>query len=682
MVTDASGNIYVTGIFLSGTIDFDPGPGVSLAGPATGSDIWVAKYTSTGTLLWGFGLIGGDDDASLDIALDNANNVYITGYFGLSTPLDFNPGAGNFIPGSEGAFIAKYNTSGTFQWVKVISGSGTPFGKAIASDGSGNLFITGEFGLSPGGVCDFDPGSGTFNLNSTNGRVFIARYNNNGALSWAKNFGGLISDVYDLAIDASNNVYTTGFFSGTSSDFNAGSGTNTLNSTAGSAFLTKYNSSGSFTWAKQVTGQVGDIGLACTVDGSSNVYVTGYLNTSNENIFLSKFNSAGTLNILKSIGGTIDDHGQSLKLDGAGTIYMAGYFRGNNVEFNPGGNPETISVGTPNYPDFFLAKYSTSTLDCQWARNFDLRLTNGYEVNGLAFSNNKIVAAGNFQGNGDFNSCASSTTYNATTQDGFLVGYNKVEPAFSVSGPGEICGPGPLTFTALNIPPGASVTWTASPGTLVSPTSGTGNSFTTNVLPGVTSGDVTATATVAGVCGASASASVHIGLPADVCEPSIVIEPCNTLYATTCSGGATFNWYIDGGLVLTSTTYNAYISLILNPLQAGYHTLCTETQNSCGVSTQACTTFVTGDCGAGQQFAMGYPNPTQAIINFTMEPTDAETLPYNYTYKLIDKSGAVVKTATTNKNSIAINVSDIPKDTYFFKVWLPNQLIQQQIIIN
>jgi len=58
------------------------------------------------------------------------------------------------------------------------------------------------------------------------------------------------------------------------------------------------------------------------------------------------------------------------------------------------------------------------------------------------------------------------------------------------------------------------------------------------------------------------------------------------------------------------------------------------------------------------------------------------TLPYNYSYKLIDKAGATVKSATTNLNSIIIDVHDLPKDTYHFKVWLPNQLIQQQIIIN
>jgi hypothetical protein len=47
MVTDASGNIYATGMFV-GTIDLDPGTGDTSFGPSVGTDIWVAKYTSTG----------------------------------------------------------------------------------------------------------------------------------------------------------------------------------------------------------------------------------------------------------------------------------------------------------------------------------------------------------------------------------------------------------------------------------------------------------------------------------------------------------------------------------------------------------------------------------------------------------------------------------------------------------
>jgi hypothetical protein len=413
------------------------------------------------------------------------------------------------------------------------------------------------------------------------------------------------------------------------------------------------------------------------------VYVTGGLNTNGGNFFLAKFNSSGTQQILKSIGGDNSDIGHALTLDGAGNLYVTGFFNGTNVDFDPVNGKFLTSNGSVH--NFFYGKYSLTNLNCQWVRRVDFNLDlPDYEMNAIRLVNNKIVVAGNFKGTGDFTTCSAYTTYNATTHDGFLAGYNTSEAAFSIGGgPPEVCEPGDVTFYAYNVPLGATVTWTASPGTLVTPTSGTGSSFTVTVLPGV-SGTVSITATVPGECGGTAYASFTIGLPGgQACTPSnLVLEPCNTLYAETCSGGPLYNWYIDGNLVATGGTYYEYISLILNPLEPGQHSLCVAYANSCGEGPQACTTFITPDCGGGQQFMMGYPNPAQSAINFVLEPGGKETVDYEYTWKLINKNGAAVKGATTNKNALVIDVSDLKKDTYFFKVWLPNQRIEQRIVIN
>lgn len=155
MTTDASGNIYVVGGF-SGTINF----GGSQA-TAQGSDIWFGKYTSAGALVWAHGIGGGDDDFGMDIALDNSGNVYITGYFNGQSPApDFDPSSGTANPTvSNGFFIAKYNNSGSFQWLRTIGGTSVSeraFG--IAVDGSSNVYVSGTLLASSSTNINFNPG--------------------------------------------------------------------------------------------------------------------------------------------------------------------------------------------------------------------------------------------------------------------------------------------------------------------------------------------------------------------------------------------------------------------------------------------------------------------------------------------------------------------------------------------
>lgn len=376
MVKDTNGNLYVCGSF-SGTIDF--GNGVSI-GPAAGSDIWFGKYSSSGNLIWAYALIGGDDDEALDIAIDNSNNIYITGYYG--TPLDFDPGPGTTTLTQNGAFTAKYNSNGVFQWVRPIIGAGKSVNYAIASDGSGNIFVSGRFASYPGFNYEFKTGTGAYNpnpgiiLNSANGRMFIARYNSSGTVTWAKNFGGEFAEPYDLALDASNNLLVTGVFSGSNIDFNAGTGQNNLTSSNGSAFIVKYNSSGNFSWVRQINGQAGDEGRSIGVDGSSNVYITGKVNTNGGNIFLAKYNSSGTQQVIKSIGGSFTDIGQTLLVDG-GNLYLMGYFNGTNVDFNPPANNRLLTSSGSFY-NFFYSKYALSNLDCQWVRAVDFNIAGDY----------------------------------------------------------------------------------------------------------------------------------------------------------------------------------------------------------------------------------------------------------------------------------------------------------------
>ena len=110
MCLDTNGNCYVTGWF-DGTNDFG---GVTLTNNVGGTDIFVAKYNSTGALQWATNAGGNsaNEDIGRGIGVDTSGNVYVTGgYSGSATFGNIN------LPftSSENFFLAKYNSTGTVQ---------------------------------------------------------------------------------------------------------------------------------------------------------------------------------------------------------------------------------------------------------------------------------------------------------------------------------------------------------------------------------------------------------------------------------------------------------------------------------------------------------------------------------------------------------------------------------------
>jgi len=223
--TDAAGNVYVAGNF-DGTIDFDPGAGVySLvvegeANDAGGvDDAFIFKLDSNGNFMWAKQLAGPDISVSTGIAADPAGNVYITGFFiGM---VDFDPGIAVYeidVTLQVGhSFVLKLDTDGSLVWVKTTR----TLSESIRLDAAGNTYTTGSFGST----ADFDPSAATYYLSTAgDADIFISKLDTDGNFIWARKFGGANRDNgMDVAIDASQNVYGTGYFSATA-DFDTGIG--------------------------------------------------------------------------------------------------------------------------------------------------------------------------------------------------------------------------------------------------------------------------------------------------------------------------------------------------------------------------------------------------------------------------------------------------------------------------
>ncbi|MBI4931789.1 MAG: SBBP repeat-containing protein, partial [Bacteroidetes bacterium] len=236
IVADAAGNVFITGWFNGGTVDFDPGAGTQNL-TAAGDDIYIAKYTSGGNYVWAHNIGAASSDRGYDLKIDKSGNVLVAGYF--KNTVDFDPGAGisNLIStGAEDIFFAKYDNSGNYLWAKGIGGTTGDWAYSIATDTSRNVYVAGYFQLT----ADFDPGAGTANLTSSGLKnIFFGKYDSNGNYIWAKRLNAPLA--YDMDVDKKGNVYVAGFFSTGTVDFDPNIGVANITS-AGSddGYVAKY----------------------------------------------------------------------------------------------------------------------------------------------------------------------------------------------------------------------------------------------------------------------------------------------------------------------------------------------------------------------------------------------------------------------------------------------------------
>jgi len=145
---DPSGNSYMIGFF-QGTASF----GEATFTSSGNRDIVLQKFDPSGNVLWARQAGGAADDFGFGIAVASSGNSYITGR--IEGPASFGPTTLT-CAGSSEVFVANYDSSGNLGWAIQANGTGFADGTAIATDGAGNCFITGQFG----GTIDF--GGSTF----------------------------------------------------------------------------------------------------------------------------------------------------------------------------------------------------------------------------------------------------------------------------------------------------------------------------------------------------------------------------------------------------------------------------------------------------------------------------------------------------------------------------------------
>jgi hypothetical protein len=467
IATDSSGNVLVTGQYGAAVTIFSTDGATSGSLPFTGgSDVFIAKYSSAGAVLWAARIAGTttSGDTGFGIATDLSDNVVVTGFYGAAVTFS-NQGpsgtAGTTLPftGGQDCFVAKYSSAGAVLWAARIAGTTTSadLGRGISADLSGNVIVIGSYGAALTVSNQGPSGTAGTTLPFTGGNdCFIAKYSSAGAVLWAARISSTSGDIgYGVATDPSGNVVVTGFYGATVTFSNQGpSGTvgTTLPFSGGSgdAFVAKYSSAGAFLWAARISSAGFNQGNAIATDTSGNVLVIGQysaaLTVSNQgssgtagatlpftggfsDCFVAKYSSAGAVLWAARIAGTGEDTGRGITTDPSGNVLVTGQYSAALTIYNQGfSGTAGTTLSNAGVDDCFVAKYSSAGAVLWAARIASTAGDIGYGID-TDLSGNVLVtgyysAALTVYNQGPSGAVGTTLPFSGTGSDVFIVKYN------------------------------------------------------------------------------------------------------------------------------------------------------------------------------------------------------------------------------------------------------------------
>ena len=237
---DNAGNVYVTGAFIGQNISFGSVT-LSEVGGGSSGDLFVAKYSTAGTLVNAFNIGNALAEKSNGIAVQKSTGDFvITGYFlkdGI--PIDFDPSAGGTANEAgvtmKDMFVAKYSSALAYQWHKAVGSSLDDVGNNVKLSAN-NVIVTGGFS---GTSTNFGNSN---SLTSSGGLdAFIAMYTfSSGTCLSASSMGGSSNEEGLALAYGGSKIYLAGYNQG-SGDYDPGAGITTLTNAGGKdIFFARY----------------------------------------------------------------------------------------------------------------------------------------------------------------------------------------------------------------------------------------------------------------------------------------------------------------------------------------------------------------------------------------------------------------------------------------------------------
>jgi len=328
VAADAKGNGFLAGGF-SPSIKFG-----AFTLTSVNQDSYLTKYDTAGNVLWAAQtktLTALDKALTIYITTDKFSNIYATGYF--AGKVAFGKDTLTAVDSVWNVFLAKYNTNGKELWARqsVAQPAVQDYGQSVATDNSGNVFVTGFF------KNNISFGTDTLKSTSRNDNMFIVKYDSGGNVLWARQSVALThyayGQGYSVTTDKAGNAFVTGAFMDTVTF-----GALTLKSISSTVFLAKYDANGNMLWAKAAglsSSTDAGVGNAVVTDNADAAYITGQftygitfgtynLTASAYGIFLAKYSSAGNVVWAEHIAPSRGQDGYSLAADSLEHIYLSG----------------------------------------------------------------------------------------------------------------------------------------------------------------------------------------------------------------------------------------------------------------------------------------------------------------------------------------------------------------------